>query len=175
MRASRSLTVCFWLSLIGIGLCAFLFGSHRGLQRGELLGGPACSGSGAFNCHAVTGGAWGRFLGVPLPLWGLVGYLAAIALSLLARQSAELESHAVVLLSWLALAFVGADLVLLAAMVVIIRAYCLFCLLTYAVNLLLFLVAFRALPRPRRQALGRFGAALAALVPSGRRPATLLF
>ena len=57
MRASRAPAWCLVLSLLGIGLCAYLFLLHLGLQRGELLGGPVCSVSGALNCHAVTGGS----------------------------------------------------------------------------------------------------------------------
>ena len=68
------------LSLIGIGVAGYLFFLHLGLLRGELLGGAVC-GTGAFNCHAVTAGPWGSFLGVPLSLWGILGYLTIFALS----------------------------------------------------------------------------------------------
>lgn len=174
MRVSRGLGVCLLLSLIGIGLSGYLVFLHLGLQRGELLGGAAC-GSGALNCHAVTAGPWGTFLGMPLALWGLLGYALVFALSLLGRQSAEWADQTLTLIFLLAAVFLGIDLILLSLMVVVIRLYCLFCLLTYAVNASLLLVAGRSLSSPWPQAAARVGAALGALIPSRQRPAAGMF
>ena len=170
MRVSRGLSWCAWLALIGMGLAGYLTFIHLGLLRGELLGGPACS-AGTFNCHAVTAGRWGAFLGMPLALWGLVGYVAVFALSLLGRQSAEAAAPAATLLFSLSAVFVGLDLALLGLMAFVIRYFCLFCLLTYAVNVSLLVVSARSLGVPRRAALGQLGAALGFLVPSRKRPA----
>ena len=153
-----------------MGLAGYLTFIHLGLLRGELLGGPACS-AGTFNCHAVTAGRRGAFLGMPLALWGLVGYVAVFALSLLGRQSAEAAAPAATLLFSLSAVFVGLDLALLGLMAFVIRYVCLFCLLTYAVNVSLLVVSARSLGVPRRAALGQLGAALGFLVPSRKRPA----
>lgn len=175
MRTSRSLSFCAILSLVGIGLAGYLTYLHIGLLRGELLGGAACSGSGAFNCHAVTGGSWGSFLGVPLSLWGILGYLAVLALALWGRQSAQTAAQAAALISVLAASFVAIDLFLFAVQAVVLQAYCLFCLLTYAVNVLLLLSAWRGLQPPRGASLAQAGAAVGALLPSAQRPASWLF
>ena len=175
MRPARGAAVTLLLSLIGIALSGYLFFIHLGLLRGELLGGAACSGSGALNCHAVTGSVWGSFLGIPLSLWGLVGYCTVFALSLLAQQSPEWALHASTLIALLAVVFVAIDAGLLSLMAFVIRYYCLFCLLTYVVNLLLLVVAARSLGRPVPEALRQAGAAIRALVPSRSRPATIFF
>ena len=175
MRTTRALGLCAVLSLIGIGLAGYLTFLHLGLMRGELLGGAACSGSGAFNCHAVTGGRWGAFLGVPLSLWGILGYLTVLALALWGQQSAESATQAAGLLTLLASLFVAADVFLFGVQAVVIRRYCFFCLLTYAVNLLLLFSAWRGLGGPWTAALPQAVRALGALVPSGQRPAAWLF
>ena len=172
MRTTRALGLCAVLSLIGIGLAGYLTFLHLGLMRGELLGGAACSGSGAFNCHAVTGGRWGAFLGVPLSLWGIFGYIVVLALALWGRQSAESAAQAAGLVTLLASLFVAVDVFLFGVMAVVIRRYCLFCLLTYAVNLLLLLSAWRGLSS---SVVPQAARALGALVPSGARPAAWLF
>ena len=124
MRAARGPVVwCLLLSLIGVGLASYLAFLHFGLLRGELLGGAVCGASGAFNCHAVTAGAWGSFLGMPLALWGLFGYLAVFSLSLFGLQSPENSPHALALTFLLALAFVAIDAALLAVMALVIRFY----------------------------------------------------
>lgn len=175
MRATRALGLCAVLSLIGIGLAGYLAFLHVGLMRGELLGGAACSGSGVFNCHAVTGGPWGAFLGVPLSLWGILGYVAVIALALWGQQSAESAAQAAGLATIVASLFIAADVFLFGVQAVVIRRYCLFCLLTYAVNLLLLLSAWRGLGGPWIGAFAQAGRALGSLIPSGRRPAAWLF
>jgi len=175
MRAERSASWCLLLSLIGIGLAGYLTVLHLGLMHGELLGGAICSGSGALNCHAVTSGAWGSVLGMPLSLWGLIGYIVMLALSLLGLQSSEWAVHAATLTFVLALFFVGADLFLLGLMVFVIRFYCLFCLATYAVNVLILSTAARGLGRPWPRAIAEVGTSLRALVPSRHRPAAGFF
>ena len=175
MRTNRGLWGCAFLSLLGVGLAGYLTFLHLGLLRGELLGGPACSGAGPFNCHVVTAGTWGSLLGMPLALWGVLGYLAVFALSLLGLQSSEWATEALPLIFVLAALFVGTDLILLGLMVFVIRFYCLFCLFTYAVNLALLVVSARSLGRPWTQALRQMGGSVGALVPSRQRPAAALF
>ena len=174
MRPARGIGLCLFLSLVGIGLSSYLIFLHIGLQRGELLGGPACS-TGAFNCHAVTAGPWGVFLGMPLACWGLLGYLMVFALSLLGQQSAEWTEQTLTLRFPLAVVFVAVDLALFSLMVFVIRLYCLFCLLTYAVNASLLVTAGRSLSYPWSQTAGRFGAALGALMPSRQRAVAGMF
>ena len=175
MRTTRALTICALLSLIGIGLAGYLTYLHIGLMRGDLLGGAACSGSGAFNCHAVTGGSWGSFLGVPLSLWGILGYFAVLAIALWGRQSAEASLQAAALITIVAAGSVAADLFLLGVQAVVLRAYCLFCLLTYVVNVLVLFVAWRGLAAAPGASVSHAGAAIGALMPSARQPASWLF
>ena len=171
MRPARAALIALVLSLIGLALSGYLTYLHFGLLRGELLGGPACSGTGVFNCHAVTAGSWGHVAGVPLALWGMIGYLAVFTLAVLAEAVPECAPAAMALIVLLACVFVIADAGLLFLMVRVIRLYCLFCLATYAVNLLLLACAWRALAPPRP---AQVGAALAALSPANR-PAAPMF
>ena len=176
MKASRGLSLCLFLSLIGMGLAGYLTYMHFGFLRGELLGGFGCGAAGSLlNCHAVTAGSWGQFLGMPLALWGLLGYVTVFGLSLWGRQSQETAGAAAVLLALLSLFMVAADLYLLGVMVFVIRFYCLFCLLTSAVNLSLLVVSSRSTGVSLPQAVARAGWVAAMLLPSPRHPAADLF
>jgi len=175
MRSTRAATWCMVFSLVGLGLCAYLFILHLGLMRGDLLGGPACGSDGAFNCHAVTASRWGVLFGVPLALWGMLGYLAVLALARLVGHSEEWAPHLLTVIFCLAAAYVIADLFLFGVMALELRAYCLFCLGTYLVNLALLVLSGCALGYPWPQAIGRLPAALGTLVPSGQRRAAWLF
>ncbi len=175
MKTQRVAVWCLLVSILGIGLSAFLVFLHLGLMRGELLGGVACGGGGAFNCHAVTGSSWSQFLGIPLALWGLIGYITVLALSLLSLQSREWETDALTLLWGVAVVFVTVDAVLFSLMVFVIRFLCVLCLLTYALNLSLLLATWRWLRQTQVSVWKHLPVAVQSLVPSSRRPATLLF
>ncbi len=175
MRPERGASWCLFLGLVGLGLAGYLFYLHLGLLRGELLGGPVCSGSGVLNCHAVTAGSWGSFLGMPLAIWGMLGYLLILGLALLARQSVELASDAMTLIFGICLLFVAIDVALLIVMITVIRYYCVFCLLTYGINFMLLLISACSLGRPWSVALGGVGRSLGILWPSPSRPAVGLF
>lgn len=142
MRPKATAVLSILLSLAGIAVCAYLSFLHIALLRGEFLGGAACGTAGSiFNCHAVTGGSYGTFLGLPLAFWGLLGYLATLALSLIAWQFPEWTARALSAIASLALVFVVLDAGLLALMVIKIRYLCPLCLASYAINLVLLVIA----------------------------------
>ncbi|MBI4598154.1 MAG: thioredoxin domain-containing protein [Candidatus Omnitrophica bacterium] len=175
MRSQVAARLILILSLIGLGLAGYLYYIHLGLLRGELLGGAVCSGAGQFNCHAVTAGPWGSFLGIPLALWGALAYVAFAGLALLAHQSEEWAGHALAAIALLALLAVAVDVALFGLMAFVIRFYCLFCLLTYAVNLLILIASAQALGRPWLRVFASAGQAIGALMPARARPQAALF
>ncbi|MBI2094339.1 MAG: thioredoxin domain-containing protein [Candidatus Omnitrophica bacterium] len=172
MQTRRTVTGCLLLSLLGILICGYMAFLHLGLLRGELFGGIGCGTSGVFNCHAVTGSKWGSFLGIPLALWGMIGYLAVFALSLLARHGGEWSVNAVKIIFLLAVIFLMLDVALAILMVFVIRFFCLFCLLTYGVNLGLLILSARSQERPK---IGDSIKALRALVPHSQQSAVTGF
>ena len=79
-----------FLSLVGIAVSVKLAAVHMALMRGELTGGAACgSGGGVLDCHAVALSPWASFLGFPLAYWGILGYTAALLLSVISLQFKE--------------------------------------------------------------------------------------
>ncbi len=133
----RGAWCCLLLSLTGLGLCAYMYYVHLGLLRGELLGGAACGGSGVFNCHAVTASRWGTALGMPLPLWGIAGYLSTLTLAAIALAFPAAAGPALALLVASGLTFLAVDAALFAVMVTQIRSLCPLCLGSYLLNALL--------------------------------------
>jgi len=166
MRSHRGALACLALSLAGIGLCGYLAFLHIALLRGELLGGTACSSAGTmFNCHAVTASPLGSVFGIPLALWGLIGYLATASLAFIGWQFPDWTSKALTSVVALGLVFLAIDAVLFVAMTTQIRYFCLLCMLTYLVNLLLLVTAKSALSKPWREILRQIPASLGAFLP----------
>jgi protein-disulfide isomerase len=167
MRFKRPLLACAFLSLIGLGLASYLFYIHLGLLRGELLGGPVCTGGhGLLNCHAVTAGTWGSFLGMPLALWGVLGYVLVLTLTAWGESSEEQARRSLTLITVLSALFLLVDAGLLFLMAQVIRFYCAFCMLTYLVNASLLLVAAMSLRQSLPTTLSQAGAAVVSLIPS---------
>ena len=175
MRASRVGMIGVLLSFIGLGLCGYLTVIHIALLRGELIGGAACGASGSvFNCHAVTASPWGSLFGIPLSVWGSIGYLATLALSFIAWQFSDWTASALAVLSALALLFVAVDAVLFIAMTFAIHYFCPLCLATYAVNVLL-LVAAKSAARQRGAPGTKLDEALETFLPKPRVPVVWIF
>jgi len=169
MRAQRAGLIGVLLSLAGIGLCAWLTFIHIALLRGELLGGAACGSAGTlFNCHAVTAGSFGSIFGVPLSLWGLVGYLATLGLAFIAWQFSDWSGRALAALAGMAIIFFAIDLVLLTVMLTQIRYLCALCLASYLVNLLLAVTAKHGLAQSWPAVLRQIPPSLMAWRPQPR-------
>ncbi len=134
------------LCLLGTLLSAYLGFLEIALKRGELLGGALCSGNSAvFNCHAVLFGQASNLWGIPLSFIGFLGYAAAGILSYIFWRFDDRQEESLSALHWLSVSFLAADAYLLYVMLAVTRHACLFCLGTYAVNILLWAVSFGAL------------------------------
>lgn len=169
MRVTRFAWACILLSLLGIGLCMYLTLVHVALLRGELIGGAGCAATGTlFNCHAVTASPFGSLLGLPLSLWGLIGYLAALTLAVIAWQFPEWAERAFSALAGLGVIFVAVDAVLLVIMVTRIGYLCPACLGSYAVNLGLTWCAASATGQRLTQVIRGMGSSLMTWRPQAR-------
>jgi protein-disulfide isomerase/uncharacterized membrane protein len=142
------------LALAGLALSLILLSKHYGIP---LLGEAALQACGeGGGCDIVDQSRFARFLGIPLAAYGVFFYgslLALVAPIVLAPSAGEPESEAneesqgVLALAFLLVAFaLVVDIVLLGLQAFVIRAFCSFCLWTYAVNVaaLIALFSFRA-------------------------------
>ena len=166
MKTQRAAILCLALSVAGLCLAAYLTFIHFALLRGELYGGPICGGEGSlFDCHAVTGSKFGTFFGVPLSLWGVLSYLATLALALTAWRIPDSAEQALTTLVGLTAVYLLVDLFLFGVMVLQIHALCPLCLLTDLLNIVLLLTAKEGLSRPWRAVVRQVPAACKAFLP----------
>jgi protein-disulfide isomerase/uncharacterized membrane protein len=121
------------LSFVGLGVSLYLTRHHLSyLQSGAP---SACNFGGAWNCDLVSSGQHSTVWGIPLSHVGSLFYLLTALVSLLgaARDSIRKSLHG--LLVVLSLAAVLASVGLFALSTLVIRAFCLFCMILHAVNL----------------------------------------
>ncbi len=144
--------VALVLSVCGLGVSTYLTVAHYSHTP------LACSDTGLVNCEKVTTSAQSVFLGVPVALWGLLFYVAMVAVNLPAAwRSADRRIHALRLAMTVAgMCFV---LYLVSAELLIIKNICLWCTSVHAITFLLFVLMVATVP----QMLGWGGARTAAL------------
>lgn len=98
-----------------------------------------CAISKAINCDTVSQSPYSIFLGVPVPVWGIWGYLWVLMLAWLTKSKAAQCQRGWPLLNLIALGFCAYSVILALISNYYIRSYCIMCILSYAVNLLLLL------------------------------------
>ncbi len=135
--ARRAIAV---LSLIGLLISGYLL-----LHRLGLVGQLICGAGGA--CETVQTSRWATQLGVPVPVFGVGGYLVLLVLALAGMQPGMADrriSLALLVLSGVAVAFT-AYLTYLEAFV--IHAWCRYCVGSAIVIVLIFLLSIVDLGR----------------------------
>jgi uncharacterized membrane protein/protein-disulfide isomerase len=130
----------FWtvmvITLLGLAAAVSLAVSHY-----RLFTDPAyssfCAISKSINCDTVSQSPYAVLWGVPIAVWGVLGYLSFLLMLLLSLGPSANHQRVWTLLFSMALGFSGYSLALAAISTFLIGSYCILCIALYAVNLLL--------------------------------------
>ena len=129
-------------ALIGVLVSAYLT-----LYKLGFIGSLVC---GTGSCETVQASKWAVFIGIPVPLLGLVGYLALLVVALLGIQPGWEQRRALPLLLFL-LADAGFvfSLYLSYLEAFVIHAWCRWCIASAIIATLIWLFSLAELPRLR--------------------------
>ena len=126
------------LALSGVALSGYLLFNHYGLVDGAV-----CSISATVSCDAVNRSGYAVLIGVPVALWGLLGFLAIFAVAYLGRfhSGTWIGSRAGIFI--LALAVLGATFAsyLSYLEVFVIHSICPLCVAAFGVDLAILAIA----------------------------------
>jgi uncharacterized membrane protein/predicted DsbA family dithiol-disulfide isomerase len=126
--------VALVLCISGLVVSAFLSYSHY-LNYTDLGYQSFCAISESINCDTVSQSTYSVVGGLPVPVWGVIGYVLALLVMLPCCSAAPREPARMwALLFWLALGFTGISLAFAAITIFLIRSYCILCIATYVVN-----------------------------------------
>ncbi len=130
----------FWptvaIAFVGLADAVYLAVSHYRVYT-DMGYKSFCAVSNSINCDTVSQSASSIFLDVPVPVWGIVGYLFFLLLLLATRKTPPVENRLWPTLFILALCYSIYSIVLAIISMVYIRSYCIMCIASYAVNLTL--------------------------------------
>lgn len=96
-----------------------------------------CAISKAINCDTVSQSAFSIFLGIPVSVWGIIGYTFFLTVMIFAWRKYDGAYRLWAFLFIIALGFSAYSVILAFISTYYIRSYCIMCLLSYAVNLTL--------------------------------------
>ena len=134
------------LALAGIFVSAYLL-----LHKIGLIGTLTC---GVGDCGTVQASRFAVFLGMPVPLLGILGYAALLGIALRGVQPGRLHDRqtaaALLILGAGAFAF---SMYLTALEAFVIRAWCQWCVISAILATLIFLLALVEVPRLRREGI----------------------
>jgi len=128
------------LVLAGILVSAYLVFSHYRVYT-DIFYSSFCAINQAINCDTVSESPYSIFLNVPVPLWGLLGYLLLALLTPLAFFRNARRERMWAFFLGISIAFCIISLVLAYVSSYKIRSYCLMCIVSYIVNFLLLLTS----------------------------------
>lgn len=131
-----------WLKLISfvpliIGLIDTIYLSYIKLAHVEAF----CPKDGSFNCDLVQGSVYGQIAGIPLGYIGLAGYLAILAVLLLEGRVAFFTQRGPLIVFAMTLFGFLYSAYLTSIEAFVLRAWCMYCLLSAAMMTLLFIFA----------------------------------
>ena len=97
-----------------------------------------CAISRAINCDTVSQSPHAIFLGLPVPVWGVLGYVFVLILLILAGTKAACRERIWTLMFAVSLFYSAYSVVLAVISHVYINSYCIMCILSYGINFMLF-------------------------------------
>ena len=131
--------VVYWLTVLilttaGLAAAIYLSVSHYRVYT-DVGYKSFCAISRAINCDTVSQSAYSIFGGLPVPIWGVIGYtFLLLFLPLAAGKTAE-KKRIWALIFWISLVFSAYSVVLAFISSYYIGSYCIMCIVTYGVNL----------------------------------------
>lgn len=132
--------VYFWIvlsiALVGLLDSAYLAVSHYRVYT-DMGYKSFCAVSKAINCDTVSQSEFSIFLHVPVPIWGIIGYLFFLMVLFCAWKPDGDKTRFWPTLALIAFCFSVYSVILAAISTFYIRSFCIMCIVSYAANFLL--------------------------------------
>jgi protein-disulfide isomerase/uncharacterized membrane protein len=134
------LAVVLFLIFGGIIVSGYLSISHFRVYT-DINYSSFCAISKAINCDTVSQSPYSIFLGIPVPIWGIIGYIFMLITLLLSYdiQSKKILVYPTLIFISIIFSMISIFLGIISA--VKIHSYCLMCIVTYGINfMILFMI-----------------------------------
>ena len=121
------------LVISGLLISGYLFRSHY-LNYTDITYQSFCAISTSINCDTVSQSPYSIIFGVPVAIWGVVGYTIFLGLVIPGWRRSALEARNWAIIFWMALAFSLTSIGFAAVSTFLIHSYCILCIGIYLVS-----------------------------------------
>jgi uncharacterized membrane protein/predicted DsbA family dithiol-disulfide isomerase len=132
--------VYFWVVILlaaaGLADSIYLAVSHYRVYT-DIAYSSFCAISKAINCDTVSQSVYSILLGVPIPVWGIIGYTFILLILLFACKKEVKRQQLWPIIFSVSLAFSIYSVILAVISVFYIHSYCIMCVVSYGINFLL--------------------------------------
>ncbi len=125
------------LSIAGLGVSIYLSISHY-LVYTDISYASFCAISKAINCDTVSQSPYSIFLGIPVPIWGAIGYVFMIATLFISYDIRSKVLNMFPVLMGIGIIFSSISLFLGLISAIRIQSYCIMCIVVYGISFALF-------------------------------------
>ena len=129
------------LTLIGLANSIYLSISHYRVYT-DIGYKSFCAISRAINCDTVSQSPYSVFLNLPVPVWGVIGYVFLLLCLVGAASKSAGKNRLWSIVFWTCFGFSCCSVILAAISTYLIGSYCIMCLISYGVNLALLFYAW---------------------------------
>ena len=130
----------FWtvtlLAVAGLADSIYLAVSHYRVYT-DVAYSSFCAISKAINCDTVSQSIYSIFLGVPVPVWGVIGYTFLLLLLSFARKKEAQSQRLWPIIFFVSLVFSIYSVILAIISAFYIHSYCIMCVVSYGISFLL--------------------------------------
>lgn len=130
------LTAVAILAICGILVSIYLFVSHYRVYT-DIGYSSFCAISKAINCDTVSQSPYSIFIGIPVSIWGILGYILLIVTLFLSFNAESQKISNLPTLFMMAMIFSAMSIFLGAVSAFKIHSYCLMCVVTYGINFII--------------------------------------
>lgn len=124
------------LAIVGLADSVYLSISHYRVYT-DIAYKSFCAISKALNCDTVSQSPYAVLFNLPVALWGVIGYTLILVLLLFAGRKNAGKIRIWSLIYWLTIFFSCCSIILALVSTFLVRSYCIMCIVTYGVNLML--------------------------------------
>ena len=132
--------IYFWtvavLAVIGLVDSTYLSISHYRIYN-DIGYESFCAISRAINCDTVSQSPYAVFMGMPVPVWGTIGYIFFLLLLTMTGTGPDREKRVWAIMLVVCMFYSITSIILAVISHVYIDSYCIMCILVYAINFLL--------------------------------------
>ena len=150
-------SIYFWtvtfLAMAGLADSIYLAVSHYRVYT-DISYSSICAISKAINCDTVSQSTYSIFLGMPVPVWGIIGYIFLLLFLPFAWRKDAQKQRIWPILLFLSLGYSAYSVILAIISTFYVKSYCLMCILSYGINFLI--LYFSWLMQKRFDTIGIF-------------------